>query len=360
MTYTTIAKISAILAISYAIYLGVMTGDQTNTPQEQPFDYVIVGAGTAGSIVAARLAEQGHSVQVLEAGQASQAILGGELWALEAPKCSGLSGLLTQFDVPSFYHVFLENSEVLEKFFWKGEVNVRKTSRKDIAGKLAGGSAAINAMWFIRGVPSDFDEYFPDTWKWDDVLPYYQKIENYTDISAESNSYRGGSGRIQVMTPPLQLNINDHFSVYIEAFSKLGVPFMKDVNAPDRYGVGYYQSNIADGVRRSSAFSYLPIGLETGNLEVHFNAQATRIELDSNNQARGVFYRQGNEEKHIAAKKVILSAGTLNTPKLLMLSGIGNPETLKKINVPMKIESIGNYTLIYTRKKSLNFSCFFL
>mmetsp|Transcript_8984 Transcript_8984/g.9966 ORF Transcript_8984/g.9966 Transcript_8984/m.9966 type:complete len:238 (+) Transcript_8984:232-945(+) len=235
MTYTTIAKISAILAISYAIYLGVMTGDQTNTPQEQPFDYVIVGAGTAGSIVAARLAEQGHSVQVLEAGQASQAILGGELWALEAPKCSGLSGLLTQFDVPSFYHVFLENSEVLEKFFWKGEVNVRKTSRKDIAGKLAGGSAAINAMWFIRGVPSDFDEYFPDTWKWDDVLPYYQKIENYTDISAESNSYRGGSGRIQVMTPPLQLNINDHFSVYIEAFSKLGVPFMKDVNAPDRY-----------------------------------------------------------------------------------------------------------------------------
>ena len=279
--------------------------------QTDEFDYVIVGGGTAAGIVAWRLGEAGYSVCVLEAGPPDHNPF---------------------IHIPAGFSKTLADPKITWQFKSDPEPGIADRSIVYAQGKTLGGSSAINGMIYNRGQAADFDGWAQagnTGWSYDEVLPYFRRTENRIGESVDPN-YRGVDGRLTVTTTQWP---NELETAFYDAAINAGYPHNDDYNGASQEGVGSYQSSISNGWRVSSASAFLKPARRQYKVEVRCNALAMSVILEDK-RATGVSYRRGASESVVLAKReVIVSAGTLNSPKLLQLSGIGPAQLLKEHGV---------------------------
>ncbi|MCK6452800.1 MAG: GMC family oxidoreductase N-terminal domain-containing protein [Alphaproteobacteria bacterium] len=274
------------------------------------YDYIVVGAGSAGCVLAHRLTESGrHRVLLLEAGGSDR-----RLW-LQMPIGYGMS-----FYNPRVNWMYLTEAEAAlagRRGYWP-------------RGKVLGGSSAINAMVHIRGQPGDFDDWRAlgnPGWGFDDVLPYFKRSEHF----AGGDARRGRGGPLHVTDASRDCHPLCH--AYLAACAEIGLARSPDFNGAEPEGVGLYQITTRGGLRMSAARAYLWPAVKRANLRVETKAQATRILFDGT-RAVGVEYRQGGERKTARARgEVILAAGAIGSPMLLQHSGVGPAEVLHALGI---------------------------
>jgi len=267
----------------------------------QTYDFIIVGSGSAGSVVAERLSASGkHSVLVLEAGGTDRRFY------VQMPLGYGK----TFFDPTVNWNYKAEADPGLAG-------NIDHWPR----GKLLGGSSSINAMVWIRGAREDYDDWRDagnPGWGFDDLLPAFKAIE---DNQAGADAWRGTGGPVHVtdMTPA----VHPLTHRYLKAGQQAGLPLNPDFNGAAQEGVGIYQISTKGGRRMSAARAFLRPAMKRNNVRVETGAMATRV-LFEGSRAMGVEYEQNGQTKTArAGREVILSAGSINSPQLLQLSGVG-------------------------------------
>ncbi len=280
------------------------------------FDYVIVGAGSSGSVLADRLSASGrHRVLVLEAG-----------------------GTDRRFYVmmPMGYGKLFYDPAVNWLYRTEPDPGLAGQSDHWPRGKVLGGSSAINAMVWIRGHASDYDDWEAagnPGWGWADVLPAYRAIE---DNEAGGDAWRGQGGPLHISA-----NTRDNHVLldpWIAACEAAGLPRNPDFNGDTQEGAGLYQLTIRAGRRNSASRAFLRPAMRRANLRVKMQAHATRVLMDGR-RATGVEYRQGGTLKTVRAGEVILAGGAINSPQLLMLSGIGPAAHLRSLGIAPVIDS---------------------
>ena len=277
----------------------------------ETFDYVIVGSGAAGSIVAARLSEDsGASVCVLEAGGAD--------WH-------------PYLKLPAGFIKVIFNPERAWQF--SSEPSARTAGRRIPLpqGKTLGGSTSINGLVYNRGQREDFDGWAArgnPGWTYDEVLPYFMRSEAFVD--GGDPALRGQSGRLKVTLPHWSHPICEAF---VQGAQELGMPLNPDYNGASQQGVGYFQRTIHQGWRVSTSAAFLRPAQRRSNLRVVTRAQVQRIQM-TDAAATGVEYVQAGVLRAVRARReVIVCAGAINTPKLLMLSGIGDGHRLRELGM---------------------------
>jgi choline dehydrogenase len=278
----------------------------------EAFDYVVVGAGSAGCVLANRLsASGGHSVLLLEAGPPDR---------------------YPWIHVPIGYAKTMFHPVYNWRFKTEPEPAMNGREVYWPRGRTLGGSSAINGLIYIRGQREDYDGWAAlgnDGWSFAEVLPYFRKLEHNVRGASE---YHGADGPlwasdIEVPHPLVE--------ALIGAAARLGIPRNDDFNGPTQEGAGYYQLTTRRGLRCSTAVAYLRPARGRPNLTVRTDAHVTRVRLDGR-RATGVTCRRGGREETIAAaREVILCAGALQSPQLLELSGVGQPEVLQRFGIPV-------------------------
>lgn len=281
------------------------------------FDFVIVGGGTAGCILANRLSQGGrHSVLLLEAG--------GEGRGFWIP-------------IPAGFSKLLNNTVFNWRFESEPEANTRHRRIAIPRGKGLGGSTLINGMIYVRGQPQDYDQWAADGatgWSAADVQPYFQKLENY----AQGGVGRGTDGPMHITEVTERYAVSDAF---IEAAEQDGQPRNTDYNGQDQEGFGYYQVSQRRGRRWSVVQGYLDPARSRSNLTVRTGAHVLNLELDGKRCA-GVTYRAAGATHTVKARReVIMAAGAVQTPQILELSGIGRPDVLQGLGLAVKHASPG-------------------
>lgn len=283
------------------------------------YDFIVIGTGSAGSVLANRLSEN-PSVKVL---------------ALEA----GGSEIPPDVSNPSLWYTLLGSS-----IDW-GYTSVPQPGldgrvTHEPRGKIPGGSSNLYIMMHVRGHPSDYDNWAYNGcpgWCYRDVLPYFRRLENQED---DTSPWAGKGGPLNVANAKLH-EPNPTSAAFIEACRELGYPATEDFNGPEMEGVGWHHVNIKDGKRHSAAVAYLDPTLDRLNLTLSTHSQATRL-LFEGKRCVGVEYDQNGESKTAHANlEVIVCAGAIESPKLLLLSGIGDPAQLKKFDIPIVAEVPG-------------------
>ncbi|MFZ3034048.1 MAG: choline dehydrogenase [Parvibaculum sp.] len=274
------------------------------------FDYIIIGAGSAGCVLANRLSENpANKVLLLEAGSKDSNFM------IHMP--AGVGKLIGTEMVNWYYYTEDQKNLNNRKMFWP-------------RGKVLGGSSSINGMIYIRGHARDYDLWRQmglEGWGFADVLPYFRKSEGNQN---GSSAFHGGEGPLGVSN---SLKSNVLFDAFVESGKQAGHPYTDDFNGPQQEGVGPYQLTIKDNKRCSAAVGYLVPALKRPNLTVEVNALTHRILFDGK-KAVGVEYKQGKELKTAkVTKEVILSGGAVNSPQVLLLSGIGQGDYLRKFGI---------------------------
>ena len=278
-------------------------------------DIIVVGGGSAGVAMAYRLAEAGKRVTLVEAGKSHRDI--------RSAVPALMSGIV---HTPDF------------DWMYKAEPDPSVGGRPDVwpAGKRLGGGSSINGMMFIRGHSRDYDRWRDlgaKGWEYDKVLPYFRRLE---DNERGSNYYRGKGGPIAVSETRSRYGVTDD---WVAAVQQAGFPRSEDLNGEHNEGVDYIQLSQRNGIRSSTAAGYLAKKPKT--LDLMLEARVLRIEIE-NGRAVGVTVQRGERSQRIDAREgVVLSAGALNTPRLLMLSGIGPAAHLREHGIDLVVDAPG-------------------
>jgi choline dehydrogenase len=297
----------------------IAAGEDAATMREfGTFDYIIVGAGSAGCVLANRLTASGrYRVLLLEAGPADR-----NPW----------------IHIPIGYAKLFTNAKV--NWLYESEPEPELNNRRIIQprGKVLGGSSSINGLVYIRGQKEDFDlwrQLGNAGWSWDDVLPYFKKAESQ---QRGADEYHGGDGPLSVsdQTEPHEL-----CEAFIAAGQQTGIPRNDDFNGASQEGVGYFQTTSRKGLRCSTAVGYLRPARKRPNLTVVTAALTTRILFDGTRAIGIVFTRGGESMVARAAGEVILSAGAINSPQALQLSGVGPGGLLRGLGIDIVREVPG-------------------
>jgi choline dehydrogenase-like flavoprotein len=293
---------------------------ELDMPDSQTFDYVIIGAGSAGCVLANRLSKDArNAVCLLEAG-------GKDNWIW--------------FHIPVGYLFAIGNPRADWMFKTEAEAGLNGRILNYPRGKVLGGCSAINAMIYMRGQREDYDNWRQlglEGWGWDDVRPIFR---HHLDHYLGAGEHHGAGGEWRVEAPRMQWQILDSF---IEAAVEAGIPRASDFNTGSNEGVSYFHVNQKNGRRWSAARGFLRPALSRPNLKVETHAHATRI-LFEGKRAIGVeILQNGNLRRILARKEVILSAGAIASPQLLQLSGVGNGAFLREhgIDVVHHLPGVG-------------------
>ena len=295
-----------------------MNANSPLAPSDPEFDYIIVGAGSAGCVLANRLSANGkHSVLLLEAG----------------PKDSNI-----WIHVPLGYGKLFKEKTVNWMYQTEPEPELKGRQVFQPRGKTLGGSSSINGLLYVRGQHEDYDRWRQlgnPGWGHDDVLPYFKKAENQT---RGADQFHGVGGPL----PVSDLILADPLSkAFIKAAVETGLPYNPDFNGATQEGVGLFQTTTRNGRRGSTAVAYLGPARSRSNLKIETLAQGQRI-LFEGRRAVGVEYRQGASVRRARARQeVLVSSGAYNSPQLLQLSGVGPADLLRKHGIEVVLDAQG-------------------
>jgi choline dehydrogenase len=283
-------------------------------------DFVIAGGGTAGCVLAHRLSENGrHRVLLLEAGPRD-----AYPW----------------IHIPIGYAKTMFHPTYNWRFSTEPEPEMNGREIYWPRGRTLGGSSSINGLIYVRGHRDDYDHWAAlgnRGWGYDDVLPYFRKLEHNVRGESEWHGAAGPQWASDISTR------HELVEALIAAGEELGIPRNADFNGASQEGVGYYQLTTRHGLRCSTAAGYLRQARHRANLTVLTNAHVTRIVVEGR-RATGVVFRQGDREATVAAhREVIVAAGALQSPQLLQLSGIGPPSLLQSFRIPVihRLDGVG-------------------
>jgi choline dehydrogenase-like flavoprotein len=287
------------------------------------FDHIVVGGGSSGCVAAARLVKQGARVLLLEAGGSHRHPL---------------------LDMPPGIFKMINGSKFMRYHHTVPQEHLNGRIHDIPQGHVLGGGSSVNAQVYMRGRPSDYDEWdamlrggndYPG-WGWADVLPHFRAMEGNNRLCDERH---GADGPLQVSDPG---HIDDFSRWFVQSVQALGEPFNHDFNGPTQRGVGFYQFTNRRGKRSSAAYAFLAPLAGNPNLMIRLNAQARRIEF-ANGRAIGVTWRDagGAEQQAFADGEVIVAAGALVTPQLLMLSGLGPADHLRAHGIECRADLPG-------------------
>jgi choline dehydrogenase len=274
------------------------------------FDFVVAGGGTAGCVLANRLSADGrHRVLLIEAGPPDR---------------------YPWIHVPIGYAKTMFHPVYNWRFKTEPEPGMNGREVYWPSGRTLGGSSSINGLIYIRGHPADYDGWAAQGnpgWSWAEVLPYFRKLEHNERGASELH---GADGPLRVSDIRAK---HELVEAMIAGAAEIGIPANPDFNGPTQEGAGYYQLTTHRGFRSSTAVAYLRPARGRANLAVETDARATRILFDGR-RATGVVYRQGGRDVAVKARReVIVAAGSLQSPQLLQLSGVGAPDLLQRFGI---------------------------
>lgn len=282
---------------------------------DSEFDYIVVGAGSSGCVLASRLSEGGaFSVALLESGGSD-----ARFWV----------------KVPLGYAVNVANPRLNWGYSTAPDDGLNARSISWPRGRLIGGSSSINAMTYIRGLAQDFDDWSQagaTDWDWDTVRTVFDRLETHSEVTPKGRQTRGDG---PVWVSDLSNRMAPFSQTFLDASRDVGHNVIPDLNAGGVDGIGYYRSTVRDGFRWSSADAFLRSAKRRRNLHIIQHADVTQLTV-KDGKVTGVSFFRGGETRQIRARKeVILCAGAINSPKLLQLSGIGPAALLKSRGIPV-------------------------